>query len=123
MGKLRCLPFFCLVALILFFALRPSSNPAEITWLPDWLKTGGDSADSWRNFGAFFLLTASGVVAFPRYWRLILVAVSFLVVGLEAGQNLIPDRWLEFSDIVEGLAGVGLAGFLYYLFRPKSDIP
>jgi hypothetical protein len=123
MGKLRYLPFFCLVALILFFALRHSSNPAEITWLPDWLKTGGDSADSWRNFGAFFLLTASGVVAFPRYWRLILVGVSLLVVGLEAGQNLIPDRWLEFSDIVEGLAGVGLAGFLYYLFRPKSDIP
>jgi len=123
MGKLRSLPFFCLVALILFFALRPSSNLVEIAWLPDWLKKGGDSADAWRNFGAFFLLTASGILAFPGSWRLILVVVSLLVIGLEAGQNLLPDRWLEISDILEGLAGVGLAGFLYYLFRPKSDMP
>lgn len=121
MRWLRFLPLTLLLGFVLFFALRPSSNPAELGWFPTWLTMGGDTADAWRNFAAFFVLTVAALLAFRPHWRVVLAGMALLVIGLEAAQNLIPDRWLEWADVLEGLAGVALAGFLYYLFRPKSD--
>lgn len=121
MRWLRCIPLALLLGLVLFFALRPSANPADLAWVPAWLSEGGDRADAWRNFAAFFIVTTVALLTFRPYWSVVLIGMALLVIGLESAQNLIPDRWLEWSDVFEGLAGVALAGFLYYLFRPKSD--
>jgi TRAP-type C4-dicarboxylate transport system permease small subunit len=42
-------------------------------------------------------------------------------VGVEAAQNMLPDRWLQWTDILYGLLGVGLAGLLSQLFFNESD--
>jgi len=42
-------------------------------------------------------------------------------VGVEASQNMLPERWLQWTDILYGLLGVSLAGALSYIFRNESE--
>ncbi len=78
-------------------------------------------ADAGRNFFAFFLLTIAALVAFRPFLVYVLLSVAALVIGIEAVQNILPDRWLQWTDILQGLLGVAAAGFLGYLFRSKES--
>ena len=118
---LRYIPFLFFLVLILFFGLRDSSNLWELDWLPRWLAQGGEDPDAWRNTGAYFLFTFSVLFAFRRPRWLLLFLCGSLVVGVEAAQNMLPDRWLQWTDILYGLLGVGLAGLLSQLFFHESD--
>ena len=44
-----------------------------------------------------------------------------LVVGVEAAQNMLPERWLQWTDILYGFLGVSLAGALSCIFRNESE--
>lgn len=116
----RFVPLFLVGGLVAFFALRPSSNPADLPWLPQWLGWGGDQADVWRNFGAYLLLTLAALVALPEQKLPVLVVLVLLVPGLEALQGFLPDRWLEWSDILWGWAGVVAGAVVMWLFRPAE---
>lgn len=116
----RFLPLFLVGALVAFFALRPSSNPADLPWLPQWLGWGGEQADSWRNFGAYFFLALAALVALPEQKLPVLVVLVLLVPGLEALQGFLPDRWLEWTDILWGWAGVAAGAVVMWLFRPAE---
>lgn len=115
------IPLLGLGGLVLFFALRPSSNPADLAWLPSWVGWGGDMADAWRNLGAYFLLTLAAIFALPEFRPLVLLILFLLVAGLEALQGFLPDRWMEWTDILLGWAGVGAGALLMWLFRPSGD--
>jgi len=117
MRFLRFIPFLLLLGLILFFGLRTSANLWELDWLPRWLVQGGEDPDAWRNTGAYFLFTFSVLFAFrgPRW--LILFLCGCLVVGVETTQNMLPERWLQWTDILYGFLGVSLAGALSFIFR------
>jgi len=117
MRFLRFIPFLLLLGLILFFGLRTSANLWELDWLPRWLVQGGEDPDAWRNTGAYFLFTLTVLFAFrgPRW--LILFLCGCLVVGVETAQNMLPERWLQWTDILYGFLGVSLAGALSFIFR------
>jgi hypothetical protein len=117
MRFIRFIPFLLLLGLILFFGLRTSANLWELDWLPRWLVQGGEDPDAWRNTGAYFLFTLTVLFAFrgPRW--LILFLCGCLVVGVETAQNMLPERWLQWTDILYGFLGVSLAGALSFIFR------
>ena len=116
----RFVPLALIGGLVAFFALRPSSNPADLPWMPTWLAWGGDQADAWRNVGAYFLLTLAALIALPDQKVPVLVLLGLLVPGLEALQGFLPDRWLEWTDILLGWAGVAAGAILMWLFRPAE---
>lgn len=116
----RFLPLVLVGGLVGFFALRPSSNPADLPWLPSWLGWGGDSADAWRNMGAYFLLTVAAWIALPAQRVLVLLILALLVPGLELLQEFLPDRWLEWTDVLWGWAGVAVGALLMWLVRPAD---
>jgi hypothetical protein len=122
MRFLRFIPFLLLLGLILFFGLRTSANLWELDWLPRWLVQGGVDPDAWRNTGAYFLLTISVLLAFRRPRWLILFLCGCLVVGVEATQNMLPERWLQWTDVLYGLLGVSLAGAISCIFRNDAEI-
>jgi VanZ family protein len=122
MRFLRFIPFLLLLGLILFFGLRTSANLWELDWLPRWLVQGGEDPDAWRNTGAYFLLTISVLLAFRRPRWLILSLCGCLVVGVEATQNMLPERWLQWTDVLYGLLGVSLAGAISCIFRNDAEI-
>ena len=121
MRFLRFIPFLLFLGLVLFFGLRTSASLWELDWLPRWLVQGGEDPDAWRNTGAYFLFSLSVLFAFRRPRWLILFLCGCLVVGVEAAQNMLPERWLQWTDILYGLLGVGLAGLLSQLFFNESD--
>jgi cyanate permease len=122
MRFLRFIPFLLFLGLILFFGLRTSANLWELDWLPRWLVQGGVDPDAWRNTGAYFLLTISVLLAFRRPRWLILFLCGCLVVGVEATQNMLPERWLQWTDVLYGLLGVSLAGAISCIFRNDAEI-
>jgi VanZ family protein len=81
------------------------------------LAQGGEDPDAWRNTGAYFLFTFSALFAFRRPRWLILFLCGALVVGVETAQNMLPERWLQWTDILYGFLGVSLAGALSFVFR------
>jgi hypothetical protein len=121
MRFLRFIPFLVFLGLILFFGLRASSNLWELDWLPRWLVQGGENPDAWRNTLAYFLFSLSVLLAFRRPRWLILFLCGSLVVGVEAAQNMLPDRWLQWTDILYGFLGVSLAGYISCIFWNQGE--
>jgi hypothetical protein len=121
MRFLRFIPFLVFLGLILFFGLRASSNLWELDWLPRWLVQGGENPDAWRNTLAYFLFSLSVLLAFRRPRWLILFLCGSLVVGVEAAQNMLPDRWLQWTDILYGFLGVSLAGSISCIFWNQGE--
>jgi len=121
MRFLRFIPFLVFLGLILFFGLRTSSNLWELDWLPRWLVQGGENPDAWRNTLAYFLFSLSVLLAFRRPRWLILFLCGSLVVGVEAAQNMLPDRWLQWTDILYGFLGVSLAGSISCIFWNQGE--
>lgn len=119
MRFLRFIPFLFFLGLIVFFGLRTSANLWELPWLPRWLVQGGEEPDAMRNTGAYFILTFSVLFAFRRPRWLILSLCGCLVLGVEATQNILPERWLQWTDILYGLLGVTLAGAFSFIFQDK----
>lgn len=98
MRYLRALPFFAVLAVILFTGLKPEPLPEAV-----------EQQDKLHHLLGFAALAATSRLAFPRahfFWPL---AVS-LGIGLliELGQGLLPDRTPSVGDMVANTLGVSL---------------
>jgi VanZ family protein len=105
---------FTAIAIVVALTLGPvgvrSMSPVDPGW---------DRALAYAVIG--FLL----ILSFPRHrWRVI-VGVLVMIVGLEAAQELLPDRHGRLVDVIEKSIGAGLgaaaaAGALWALRRREA---
>lgn len=71
---------------------------------------------------AFAFCSAAFVLAYPRYWLLVIVAGVVAAFGIEALQFLSPTRHPHLTDAVVKAAGAitgGLVAFSYLQFRTR----
>jgi hypothetical protein len=105
---------FTAIAIVIGLTLGPvgvrSMSPVDPGW---------DRAFAYAVIG--FLL----ILSFPRYpWR-VMAAVLLMIFGLEAAQELLPDRHGRLVDAVEKSIGAGLgaaaaAGALWAVRRREA---
>jgi VanZ family protein len=109
--------FFCL-GVVLFFALKPGPEVPH-AMAPDQVRIFLNSNDALRNqlaFGLFgivalFLLMTNSFLNQRQILALSLIAL--LIPALEFAQIWMPERHVDFDDVLNGWLGLGVACVLY----------
>ncbi len=110
---------FCL-AVVLFFALKPGPEvPHGMT--SDQIRIFLNSHDALRNqlaFGLFGIVALFALMTKRLLNRSQLVAIAFialLIPALEFAQVWMPERHVDFDDVLNGWFGLGLACLVYVI--------
>jgi len=105
MNYLRILPFFAVLAIILFSGLRPEPVPQVF-----------DQQDKLHHMLGFAALMFSLRLAVPQWHVFWAVAVSLVAATLiEVGQSLLPNRQASLGDMLANTLGVLLGWGCSYL--------
>lgn len=135
------LGFVLLLAAILFFTFRHSTNVSDLSWMPQRWGLWLDEHDEFRHFIGFavfaaatFLLNFDSVFnrsrsRFIRKFRSSrnrtgrLGALLVMVYALELAQLAVPGRDFDWLDVVNGWGGVLFAWSLWYAskFRQRRQ--
>ncbi|MBT8765785.1 VanZ family protein [Metapseudomonas boanensis] len=98
MRYLRVLPFFAVLAVILFAGLKPEPLPEAV-----------EQQDKLHHLLGFAALAATSRLAFPRahfIWLLTICLGTGLLI--ELGQGLLPNRTPSTGDVIANTLGVML---------------
>ena len=106
------------LGVILFFALKPGPEVPHAL-APDQVRVFLNSQDALRNqlaFGLFgiaalFLLMAKSFLNQRQILAVCLIAL--LIPALELAQIWMPERHVDFDDVLNGWLGLGVACVLY----------
>ena len=106
------------LGVILFFALKPGPEVPHAL-APDQVRVFLNSQDALRNqlaFGLFgiaalFLLMAKSFLNQRQILAVCLIAL--LIPALELAQIWMPERHVDFDDVLNGWMGLGMACVLY----------
>jgi VanZ family protein len=119
---LRSLLFIACFAIILFFGLKPDPEvPRKIA--PEDVRIFFNTFDAFRNqlaFGLFgiatlLLLTDRRVVNWKQIAAVTTIVV--LIPTLEFAQFWMPQRHVDFDDVLNGWLGLGVACLFYLAVR------
>jgi hypothetical protein len=121
---LNALAFVVLLAAILFFTFRGSSNVSDLSWMPQRWGLWLDEHDEFRHFIGFTVFAAAGFLLnfdsffnrsksrfirrfrSSRYRTGRLGAFMVMVYALELVQINMPNRDFDWLDVVNGWGGV-----------------
>ena len=109
--------FFCL-GVVLFFALKPGPEVPHAL-APDQVRIFLNSNDALRNqlaFGLFGIAVLFSLMTKSFLNRRQILAVSLialLIPALEFAQIWMPERHVDFDDVLNGWLGLGVACVLY----------
>jgi len=127
--------FLAILALVLFFNFRPSSDVEDLSWMPKRWGLWLDDHDEFRHFIGFAVFAGVGFVLnfdsvfnrsrsrFIRRFRSSrnrtgrLGAFLVLVYLLEVAQLAVPNRDFDWLDIVNGWCGVLFAGGIWVAYK------
>ena len=135
---LSALAFLLILAAILFFTFRASTNVSELSWMPQrwgwWL----DEHDEFRHFIGFAVFAGAGFMLnfdpifnrsrsrFIRKFRSSrnhtgrLGGFLVLVYVLELAQLAMPRREFDWLDVVNGWGGVLFAWGVWYAYKMRQ---
>src|SRR6185369_5869529 len=129
------LAFGLLLAIILFFTFRGSSNVSDLSWMPERWGLWLDEHDEFRHFIGFAVFAALGfaldldAVFTKSRFRFLrrfkpsrnrtgrLGAFLVFVYLLELGQIGMPQRDFDWMDIVNGWGGILLAWSIWFAIK------
>lgn len=105
MNQLRALPFFIVLAIIIFSGLRPEPIPQVF-----------DDQDKLHHMCGFAAMMFTLRLAFPQWRAFWAIAIS-LTAGLliEVGQSFIPNRTASGADMVANSVGVMVGWACWHL--------
>jgi len=121
---------------VLWCALAPTPDLANIEWIPRWIGKWADANPTFRNFPAFGILAmgffAAGFVWFdPQRGAgqcalafIGAVTASFAAVAMEVAQVRLPGRFFDPDDIAWSIAGALTGAFVAWiggLFLPQRS--
>ena len=115
---LRRLVIFSCLGVVLFFALK-SGPEVPHALAPDQVRVFLNSHDALRNqlaFGLFGIAALFSLMTKSFLSRRQILAVSFIVLlipVLELAQIWMPERHVDFMDVLNGWLGLGVACVLY----------
>ena len=119
---LRALLFIGCLGIILFFALKPDPEvPKEMA--PENVRIFFNTFDAFRNQLAFGLFGIAALVLLMDKrvvnWKQItaVAAISVLIPALEFAQIWMPQRHVDFDDVINGWLGLGIACLVYLVIR------
>ncbi len=119
---LRSLLFIACFGMILFFALKPDPEVPK-TMAPEDVRIFFNTFDAFRNQLAFGLFGIAGLLLLMGRrivnWKQIaaVAAIVVLIPALELTQIWMPQRHVDFDDVLNGWLGLGLACLLYLVAR------
>jgi VanZ family protein len=119
---LRSLLFIGWLGIILFFALKPDPEVPK-GMAPDDVRVFFNTFDAFRNqlafgvFGIAALLLLMGRRILNVKQIVAITAIALLIPILEFAQIWMPERHVDFDDVLNGWLGLGLACLLYLAAR------
>ncbi len=119
---LRSLLFIGCLGIILFFGLKSDPEvPKEMA--PEDVRIFFNTFDAFRNQLAFGLFGIAALVLLMDRrvvnWKQItvVVAITILIPALEFAQIWMPQRHVDFDDVINGWLGLGIACLFYLVIR------
>lgn len=119
---LRSFLFITCFGIILFFALK-SDPEVPKTMAPEDVRIFFNTFDAFRNQLAFGLFGIAALLLLMGRrvvnWRQIaaVAAIAVLIPALEFAQIWMPQRHVDFDDVLNGWLGLGVACLLYLVMR------
>ncbi len=119
---LRALLFIVCLGIILFFALKPEPEVPK-AMAPEGVRIFFNTFDAFRNQLAFGLFGVAALLLLMGR-RIVngkqvagVAAIAVLIPILEFAQIWMPQRHVDFDDVLNGWLGLGLACLLYLVAR------
>jgi hypothetical protein len=119
---LRSLLFIACLGIILFFALKPDPEVPK-AMAPEDVRVFFNTFDAFRNQLAFGLFGIAALLLLMDRrivnWKQIaaVASIAMLIPALEFAQTWMPQRRVDFDDILNGWLGLGVACLFYLVAR------
>jgi hypothetical protein len=106
-------------AAALDLTLRSSGYMKLVNWVPQPVAYWADSHGQLRNLPAFFLLALPflALARRKRHRAFVTIALGLFATALEFAQFFLPNRWVEWEDIVWSWTGVIAAWLVFECLR------
>jgi len=106
-------------AAALDLTLRSSGYMKPVSWIPRSVAYWADSHGQLRNLPAFFLfaLPFLALARRKRHRAFVTIALGVFATVLEFAQLFLPNRWVEWEDVVWSWVGVIAAWLVFESLR------